>query len=361
MKRVLIASAGLPSHNIGSWTNRFTKLLAKHPGVFDFILSPTQFPSQTSIFCEKRKGVLRILSKIVGESAVIYSCKNYINKLESLLNLHQSLHLVIIDDLSLLEGIALWKIKNNPENIKLDFSFHGHSFVLPEFWGYLVDSVFFLTNLGYIETIKRNEVFVPQIHIVGNGTDSNVFCPLPRVKKNALKIELGYREEDKILVWVSNNRPKKGLKLFLKLSKKLISKYENLHVLIIGASITESEMDSRIKSVGKIPNSELANFLQACDINCFTSLCKEGFGLTLIEAAKTGNIVLASQNGGIPEVLEDFEGAFLVKYPNQLDSWEDSFDQAWIKIKSYEPDIKFLREFHSLEMWETKFLKALES
>lgn len=361
LKRVLIASAGLPSHNIGSWTNRFTKLLVNHPGIFDFILSPTEFPSSTSIFCKKRKGALRILSKIAGESPIIFSCKNYLDKLDSLFINHRSLHLVVIDDLSLLEAIAFWKKKNKLANIKLDFSFHGHSFNLPESWGHLVDSVFFLTKLGYLDTIKRNDVFVPEIHIVGNGTDSSIFFPLSKAEKIISKIESGYRKEDKILVWVSNNRPKKGLKLFLNLSSKLLSKHENLQILIIGASLPESERDPRVRSLGRIPNHEIPRYLQISDIYCFTSLWKEGFGLTLIEAAKSGNIVIGSGNGGIPEVMEGLPAAYLIECPNQLDSWEDAFSKAWIKSDLYKPDANFLNKFYPLQIWENKLIKALKS
>lgn len=360
MKRVLIASAGLPSRNIGSWTNRFTKLLTNYPQVFDFILSPTEFPSSTSIFCKKRKGALRILSKIFGKSHILFSCKNYLEKLDSLLSEHKSLHLVIIDDLSLLESIALWKVKNKSRDIRLDFSFHGHSFNLPESWGYLVDSVFFLTKLGYLDTIKRNDVFVPQVQIVGNGTDSKVFFPLSRAEKITSKIEFGYRKEDKILVWASNNRPKKGLKLFLNLSSNLLSEYENLQILIIGASLSDPELDPRIRFIGKIPNQEISKYLQISDIYCFTSLWKEGFGLTLIEAAKSGNVVIGSDNGGIPEVIEGLPAAYLVACPNQLESWEEVFSKAWIKSETYEPDVNFLNRFHTLENWEAKFLKALK-
>ena len=361
LKRVLIANEGLPSSSIGSWTNRFSRLLANHPGTFDFILSPTEFPSKTSIYCEKRKGTQRFLSKVLRKPAVIFSCKNYLDKLKSLLNTHQFLHLVVIDDLTLLNAIAQWKNTVQSGQIRLDFSFHGHSFILPTSWGHLVDHVFFLTKLGYLETLKSNEVFIPQIHIVGNGTDSKIFSPLSQEKKLDLKNELGYKKEDKILVWLSTNRPKKGLKLFLDLSNRLLKKYENLQILIIGASIPESEIYPRLRSIGKIPNQEISSYLQIGDIYCFTSLWKEGFGLTLIEAAKSGNIVIASQNGGIPEVIEGLPASYLVDCPNQLDSWEEAFSKAWELSKHYKPDVKFLNNFHPLQVWENKFLKALES
>jgi len=361
VKKVLISNAALPSKMIGSWTNRITKLLVNNPGQFDFILSPTEKPDSQFIFCKKRKASPSLIARVLRKSPVLSSCTDYLQVLDRLNTTQDQLHLVVIDDLALLEGIAIWKSKNLKSHIRLDFSFHGHSFILPESWGHLVDRIFFLTHLGYLDTLKRNEVFVPQIHVVGNGTDSAFFHPLSKVEKAKKKMEFGYKLEDKVLVWVSNNRPKKGLNLFLELSKRLIEKYPDLHTLIIGASLPPFPVNSRIKVIGKVPNIDLPKYLQLGDIYCFTSLWNEGFGLTLIEAAKSGNVIVASYNGGIPEVVIGLNASFLVKYPNQLSAWEESFAEAWELAKTYKPNQEELADFHSVEVWEEKFLKALES
>jgi glycosyltransferase involved in cell wall biosynthesis len=359
VKKVLIANVALPSKKIGSWTNRITKFLVHNPGQFDFILSPTESPDSQFIFCKKRRASFSLVSKVLKRSPILASCIDYFQALDRLSKTKDQLHLVVIDDLALLEGIATWKSKKPTFNIRLDFSFHGHSFILPEKWGYLVDRVFFLTHLGYLDTIRINGVFVPQIHVVGNGTDSRFFYPLSKEEKAKKRFEFGYKEQDKVLVWVSNNRPKKGLTLFLELSKRLFEKYPNLQTLIIGASLPQLPADSRIKVIGKVPNSDLPKYLQLGDIYCFTSLWNEGFGLTLIEAAKSGNVVIASQNGGIPEVVIGFDASFLVKYPNQLSAWEESFAEAWELAKIYEPNQEVLEKFHPIEVWEEKFLQAL--
>jgi glycosyltransferase involved in cell wall biosynthesis len=359
LKKVLISNAALPSNKIGSWTNRITKFLERNPNQFDFILSPTENPDSQFIYCKKKRASFSLVSKLLRRSPILASCIDYFQALDKLSKIKDQLHLVVIDDLALLEGIAIWKSKNLISNIRLDFSFHGHSFILPEKWGHLIDRICFLTHLGYLDTLKRNDVFVPQIHVVGNGTDSDFFYPLSKEEKAKKKLEFGYKPEEKVLVWVSNNRPKKGLNLFLELSKSLSEKYSNLQILIIGASLPQLPANSRIKVVGKVPNIDLPKYLQLGDIYCFTSLWNEGFGLTLIEAAKSGNVVVASQNGGIPEVVIGLNASFLVKYPNQLSAWEESFAEAWELAKIYEPNPEMLEKFHPFEVWEEKFLQAL--
>jgi glycosyltransferase involved in cell wall biosynthesis len=359
VKKILISNVALPSKKIGSWTNRITKFLVNNPDQFDLILSPTESPDSQYIFCKKRKASPSFLAKVLRKSPVLASCTDYLKVFDKLDITQDKLHLVVIDDLVLLEGIAIWKSKNLKSNIRLDFSFHGHSFILSEKWGHLVDRIFFLTHLGYLDTLKRNEVFVPQIHVVGNGTDSSFFYPLSKEEKAKKRFDFGYNEQDKVLVWVSNNRPKKGLNLFLELSKRLSEKYPNLQTLIIGALLPQLPANSRIKVIGKVPNIDLPKYLQLGDIYCFTSLWNEGFGLTLIEAAKSGNVVVASQNGGIPEVVIGLNASFLVKYPNQLSAWEESFAEAWELVKIYEPNPEMLEKFHPFEVWEEKFLQAL--
>ena len=360
LKRILISNAALPSKKIGSWTNRFTHFLSKNPDKFDFILSPSDSPDSSFIFCKKRKLASSLLSRILRKSPVLASCTEYFKVLDNLVSSSNSLHLVVVDDLVLLEGMALWKSKNTSVNVRLDFSFHGHSFILPETWGNLIDHVYFLTYLGYQDTLRRNEVFVPQIHVIGNGTDNALFHPISNLEKASKKEAFGYKKEDKVVIWVSNNRPKKGLKLFLELSKRLIECYPELQVLIIGATLPTESVNSKIKVIGKVPNADLPQYLQLGDIYCFTSLWNEGFGLTLIEAAKSGNVVVASQLGGIPEVVVGLEeAAVLVPYPNELSSWEQSFAKAWELAKSYEPNVDSLANFHPITSWEEKFLKAL--
>ncbi len=359
--RVLISNTGLPSKKIGSWTNRISMLLKSHPGLFDFVFSPTDSPGDRFVFCKKVKSKPRFLLKFLGKSSAQTTAGEYFKALDRLCRSHQSIHLVVLDDLALLEAMAHWKYQHGPSKTRLDFSYHGHSFFLPDTWGQQVDRVFFLTESGYLDTLARNDVFAPVCKIVGNGTDSRVFFPLSSDQKSRRKAELGFREGEKILLWVSNPRPKKGLKLFMELGKKLLDRHSNLRVLIIGNAPDLQLPDDRWKAIGKVPNSELPNYLQAGDFYCFTSLWKEGFGLTMIEAAKCGNQVIASKNGGIPEVLSGLPGSHLVPLPNVIESWETAFESAWDQNEAFCPDPTFLRSFHSIQAWEARYLEAVTS
>ena len=298
----------------------------------------------------------------MGISTARFASGYFLKTLDRLTQGQSEIHLVVIDDMALLEGLSHWKgLHQASKKIRLDFSYHGHDLALPPTWGGAVDRMFFLTNSGYRDTLLRNDIFTPQVHIIGNGTDSQIFFPLSREEKLSRKLQLGYTEESKIVLWVSNPRPQKGLKLFLELGKKLIDRYPDLQILIIGNS-QEMDLPSQSwRSLGRIPNSELPFYLQIGDFYCFTSLWREGFGLSLIEAAKCGNQVIASCRGGIPEVVSGLEGAYLVENPNSIEDWQNTFDKAYREKESFLPNPDVLAGFHELRDWETRFMTALIS
>ncbi len=60
---------------------------------------------------------------------------------------------------------------------------------------------------------------------------------------------------------------------------------------------------------------------------------KEGFGIVLIEALKCGSYCIASDNGGIPEVLNHGKYGDLVKQPNFIEAWVDVINTAFHKLK----------------------------
>lgn len=358
MIRILVSSAEITTHKIGSWTQRITAFTSNRPDFFDFYLGPTKSESPKYIFCKKRS--INRLSKIVSWlSSPEYRAARYLNAFKKIYDSSGTIQVLVMDDLMLLAGFASLKAKGF--RFQLIFSFHGHAFKTKGNWLDQVDKVMFLTHLGYFQTKDAHSEFTPEVFIVGNGVDSNRYFPLSLEEKRERKKNKGYSENDTILTWLSNDRPKKGLKLFLRLVPRLLEKYPGLKVQVIGNNSELPIEDSRIISIGRIPNNQLPSYLQISDLYCFTSLWEEGFGLTLAEAAKCGNLVVASRNGGIPEVLADTTFSYLVDSPNILQSWEDQIDLAIKFLKSYNPDPKFLSDYHSLQNWERKFLQVLEN
>lgn len=357
MKNILVSNIGLPSNSIGSWVNRISLLITNDPSFFDFILSPIQVFDKQNVYCSKKKWVF-YQSRLHRFQLLNWIARDYLKVIRKLLKeTDDNLRIVVMDDLVLCEAIASLK-EQFSERIELIYSFHGHFLMLPEKFGHAIDKVFFLTNLGYQESLRNNKIFSPEVFIVGNGVRSDKFFPLNNVQKLKLRQEFGFLEEDKIILWMANSRPAKGLHLFLKIINKLLSKNEGYKFLIIGNKERIRTSSSQVVQLGRINHEILPKYLQLSDYYFFTSLWKEGFGLSLVEAIKCGLTVISSANGGITEVVEGCHDVALVIEPNKTDEWVKAFD----KVKSREKpsvDFTYLSGFHSYDDWEKKFKEAI--
>lgn len=359
MIRIIVSNTEISEVKIGSWTQRVTTFASNFPDFFSYFLGPTLQKDNKFIFCKKRP-LIPILSRFIPLlSNPLFRTGDFISAFKKIYNPSHRIQVLVMDDIMLLAGFA--KLKEKGFIFQLVFSFHGHSFKTGGKWINQVDKVLFLTRLGYLSTKNGYDEFTPEVSIIGNGVDSKNYFPLSLEEKTIKRTQKGYSLDEVVITWLSNDRPKKGLSLFLKLIPRLLYKYPKLRFQIIGSDFDYSFDDKRVSFIGRLPNKELPEFLQISDIYCFTSLWKEGFGLSLAEAAKCGNVVVASQNGGIPEVIEGLPSAFLVALPNILESWEFQIETAICYLKSYQPDFEKLNEFHSLERWENRFLKALDN
>jgi len=71
----------------------------------------------------------------------------------------------------------------------------------------------------------------------------------------------------------------------------------------------------RVVLTGFIPPSQIATIYQAGDIFVGPSQIEEGLGLVFLEAAASGLPIIATQQGGIPEVVRpDVNGVLLERH-----------------------------------------------
>ncbi|OIQ28391.1 MAG: hypothetical protein BM564_09995 [Bacteroidetes bacterium MedPE-SWsnd-G2] len=318
---VLICNQAIPSTKIGSWTNRLTQLVSNHT-LFDYILSPSK-TLEISCYCKKRKFLTwnKRLRPLMLKYWVGY---DYVNVVKKISKQSQTLKVVIIDDVHLLEAIIKCKRDFNC-SINVIFSFHGYEFQFSKTYSKDIDKILFLSELGLQISKQNMGVHFPKAEVVGNGVDSEVFFPLNDAEKENLRLEKGYLEDDEILIWVANDRPKKGIQIFFKVITELLERIPNLKIIIIGS--LQIYKHPNVNNVGKLTNIEVAKYLQISNYYMFTTLYEEGFGLSLIEAYKCGNAVISTNRGAIPEVLHDLSFSYLVDEPHDINSWVDTFEK----------------------------------
>ena len=154
-----------------------------------------------------------------------------------------------------------------------------------------------------------------KITVQHNGVNGDLFAI--RGKQNARSL-LGLTENEKLIVFVGNLSPEKGIDTLMK-SVSLLVNGENkkyIKCAVIGDGVMKSELSSISQNLGLTDNmifpgrllpEEISIWLNACDVFCLPSY-REGCPNVILEALASGCPVVASDVGGIPELLNNGNG-----------------------------------------------------
>ncbi|WP_347924948.1 glycosyltransferase family 4 protein [Pontimicrobium sp. SW4] len=353
--KILVSSAKIPTNGIGSWTTRISKLNA-NTTFFDYILSPSSY-NEKYLNCKKRKFIIW-RKEVRGLNLKFWVAKDYIHKIKLLSKRANKITVVVMDDAHLLEAITLTK-NSYKCPIEIVFSFHGFELNLKKEILHKVDKILFLSQLGYEFSKEKYPQKFPKVKVVGNGVDSNTFFPLDEKKIIKQREEKGYVSNDEILIWVANDRPKKGIHIFHKIIEELLKNHRDLKVIIVGSNSIYNH--PRVNNIGRISNEEVATYLKISNYYMFTTFYNEGFGLSMVEALKCGNAVIASNKGAIPEVLNGLDRVYLVERVNDIENWIEAFNLARkdTNFGKIRPNKTMTSKIWDYNDWEKKFIKAI--
>lgn len=357
--RVLLSNLPLPFDQVGSWTSEFNYLLKQAP-LFDYVLSPNPIQSGIFKYCKKRKwfkGAKFFKDKLLFS----WIFRDYINELTRISKDGTPLQLLVIDDQLMLATLSMRK-SGFPRNTELIYYHHGHSISLSAQVMDRVDKVFFLTHSGYKESVETNFQFTPEVEIIGNGVSSEIFYPLQKAEKLSRRKSLGFDGEEILIAWMANSRPVKGIHLFDKMISELLQLDPRIKIVIIGHSSSLDWDTERVIQKGRLDPLQVAEILQITDFYFFTSLWKEGFGLSLVEAIKCGNFIISSANGGIKDVVGKYERVKLIEEPNIVSNWIKEFGNviatdSWKELSEEVRNSLF--DFFSLKSWENRIRNGL--
>lgn len=141
---------------------------------------------------------------------------------------------------------------------------------------------------------------------------------VPAADKSIIKQELGLPLDAPILLYVGGIDPRKNILFLLEAFKRVLKEVPEAKLVLAGnhqkdkffpqfeAKISSLNLSSSLIQLGFFPDEQLPKLYQAADLFLFPSLY-EGFGLPVLEAARSGIPVLAGNNSSIPELLgEDY-------------------------------------------------------
>ncbi|MDQ3021685.1 MAG: glycosyltransferase family 4 protein [Bacteroidota bacterium] len=170
--------------------------------------------------------------------------------------------------------------------------------------------------------IIRKKNIEDRIKIIYNGVNPDKEKnKLSNTQNEKFKKELNINNNFVISI-IGRLEESKGHMFFLEAAKDFLLK-TNSKLLIIGEGslreeitqfITENKLTDNIFLLGH--RNDIEELIEICDLIVVPSLW-EGFGLVIIEAMIKNKTVLASNVGGIPDIITDGENGFLFESLNK--------------------------------------------
>ncbi|MFZ1322261.1 MAG: glycosyltransferase family 4 protein [Ignavibacteria bacterium] len=172
--------------------------------------------------------------------------------------------------------------------------------------------------------VNRNKSFEKKTEVIYNGIDVNKEqYKLGVTEIQNFRNKFNISKDDFLITILGRLTMQKGHVFFLDAIKDFLKEKKNVKVLILGEGELRSEIESQIVEndlSGYVFlmgfQQETEKFIEISDLICVPSLW-EGFGLVIIEAMIKRKIVLASNVGGIAEIVEDNKTGFMFEVNNK--------------------------------------------
>jgi len=295
------------------------------------------------------RSYLIIGSTEVDEGDMKYLCKNKIVHPIHILNMRRSPPI-------LLDLIALWNIfwlvkRLRPDIVhthmskagvlgrlaakmagvpKIVHTYHGH--VFEGYFGGFSSYVILLMNrlLGMItnqivvvsESV-RDEICgkykiasIEKTEVIPLGLETKEY-EAADLLRGKLRQELKIRQGETLVVFVGRLVPIKNCKMLIEVAKQIISRDESIKFLIVGDGEMRVSLEKQVEEIGLSDRviftgwrRDLNAVYADADIVVLTSL-NEGTPVSLIEAMLCGRPVVATDVGGVKDVVSDGETGFI--------------------------------------------------
>ena len=184
--------------------------------------------------------------------------------------------------------------------VKKSWMFRAWGFV---FNPWLTEKDYFIAVSNSAKESIKNFNYHLSVEVCPNGVANNFFKNEQSQKKNNIKI-----------LFVGRNENRKGVNVLLKAFQKL--KKNNLkksfELILIGQDIDKLRSNynsiENCKFIGHTEGKKLYKYYFDSDILCAPSVENESFGIILIEAMASKNVVLASNIPGYRELINNKNG-----------------------------------------------------
>jgi teichuronic acid biosynthesis glycosyltransferase TuaC len=151
-----------------------------------------------------------------------------------------------------------------------------------------------------------------RIHVLHNGIDMEIFSPVPM---EVTRTTLGISRPS--MVAVGNVLSTKGQDVAI----RALALVSDIDLIVIGTGADAKAFQKlarqlgvadRVRFIGHVPHNELKNWFSAAEFSVLASV-REGWPSVLLESMACGTPVIASNVGGIPEIIASPEAGRIME------------------------------------------------
>jgi glycosyltransferase involved in cell wall biosynthesis len=182
--------------------------------------------------------------------------------------------------------------------------------------------------------IRRRGIPEEKIQVIYYGVDLEQFHPNGRDSVLAKRREINVRPEEFLIGIVARLEPWKGHRYFIEAFAEVAPRFPHARVILIGDGSLRSELESmtrqkklqeRISFLGV--RNDVAQLVNCLDLFVLPSLPGEGLPNVLLEAMACGKPVIATQVGGVPELVYNNQNGYLAP-PGNAKALSETLAQA---------------------------------
>ena len=352
--RVLLSEQALPSSSMGSWTQRMAYFFESSHNIFDFVISTRSALKSNSKVEFKYANTLN--SRFQRKFFPKQKFKHFIKELDVIVASHDKVIVCVMDNVKLKNEVSNFIDKNELHNkIRVVFYNCGYSYFLTQNqhqeFSKNLDEIIFLTSQAYQFNKEQYLSFIPEVTVLHNPIDKTQFYQISKTEKQNL-LQKHSLENKKIYLWLSHDRPKKGLSIVLNAWNEWAVDKKDVHLLVIGTNYTKET--NNITFLGKIPSNAVHEYYKLAHVYLFPTLWQEGFGLSLAQAICTGCYCITSDNGGVVEFIQEQNGATITK-PNIVSEWIFALEKSYQEINNGWENTSAGNQIITIEEWAKQF------
>lgn len=209
-----------------------------------------------------------------------------------------------------------------------------------------------ITKSGSLRDLAISLGAAPErVRTIHNGCDTSIFNQQSRQEARA---SLDVAADERLLLFVGRLDRRKGIAELCSAFLQLASSDPKLSLVFAGNGPDEAVIrgylaqpgGDRIQVIGKVEPGEIARWLAACDVFSLPSY-NEGCPNAVLEALSCGRPVVATNAGGIPEIMNEQCGYLvpLGDVPALANGLRQALDREWDEQALAN---QFRRDFHTM-------------